>query len=186
MVAERHLPLDRDDQVGRVGVQGGEPEPVTQVEGGASSYDLAPASARLFYVVNAAAAEDDAFAKLRAEYKTLKYHRGHRQVSEVRRMDLPTWRADKMIAEDRFVGSFAVNADGRRSAVVSAIAAADEGRTLIQTALMSAADLRVTEAELKVALAPLSPAYRTRAIAGLCKELNRIAVRFPGSCLRRC
>jgi hypothetical protein len=57
----------------------------------------------------------------------------------------------------------------------------DEGRTLIQTALASAANLEVTEGELRVVLAPLSSPHRTRAIAALCKELDRTETVFPGS-----
>jgi DNA-binding CsgD family transcriptional regulator len=60
----------------------------------------------------------------------------------------------------------------------------DEGRTLIQSALASAADLEVTETELRVTLAPLSSPHRTRAIAALGEELNRSATPFPGSQLR--
>jgi transposase len=60
----------------------------------------------------------------------------------------------------------------------------EEGRTLIQAALASAADLEVTKRELRVGLAPQSSPHRTRAIAGLCEELNRRKVVFPGSCLR--
>jgi transposase len=61
---------------------------------------------------------------------------------------------------------------------------ADEGRTLIQSALASAADIAVTETELCVTLAPLSSAHRTRAIAALCEELNKSKALFPGSQLR--
>lgn len=60
----------------------------------------------------------------------------------------------------------------------------DEGRTLIQSALASAADLEVTAAELRVTLAPLSSPHRTRAVAALCKELNQSVTLFPGSQLR--
>jgi hypothetical protein len=62
--------------------------------------------------------------------------------------------------------------------------AEDEGRTLIQSALASAADLQVTKDELVVTIAPLSSAHRTRAIAALCEELNRSTTTFPGSDLR--
>ena len=55
---------------------------------------------------------------------------------------------------------------------------ADEGRTLIQSALGNAADLEVTENELTVTLAPLSSVHRTRAIAALCKELNEMDIRI--------
>jgi hypothetical protein len=60
----------------------------------------------------------------------------------------------------------------------------EEGRTLIQSALASAADLEVTQAELRVTLAPQSSPHRTRAIAALCEELNTLHPVFPGSRLR--
>lgn len=60
----------------------------------------------------------------------------------------------------------------------------DEGRTLVQCALSSDADLEVTDRELRVAITPLSSAHRTRAIAALCDELNRSEIVFPGSRLR--
>jgi transposase len=62
--------------------------------------------------------------------------------------------------------------------------AADEGRTLIQSVLMTDADLDVTQEELRVSLMPQSSPHRTRAIAALCQELTARAARFPGSALR--
>jgi hypothetical protein len=62
--------------------------------------------------------------------------------------------------------------------------AEQEGRTLVQTALSSAADIEVTPTELRVTLAPLSSPHRTRAIAMLCNELNANPVNFPGTALR--
>jgi hypothetical protein len=60
----------------------------------------------------------------------------------------------------------------------------DEGRTLIQSVLASAADITVTDHELRVTLAPMSARHRTRAIATLCQELNESPTLFPGSTLR--
>lgn len=60
----------------------------------------------------------------------------------------------------------------------------DEGRTLIQAALASAADLKVTKRELRVRLAPQSSPHRTRAVGALCEELNQTKTVFPGSNLR--
>jgi transposase len=60
----------------------------------------------------------------------------------------------------------------------------EEGRTLIQSALASAADLEATTTELRVTLAPQSSPHRTRAVAELCNELNQIQTLFPGSRLR--
>jgi prepilin-type processing-associated H-X9-DG protein len=60
----------------------------------------------------------------------------------------------------------------------------DEGRTLLQSALNGPASIEVTDEELRVTLAPLSSAHRTRAIAAICDELNRAGVLFPGTKLR--
>jgi len=57
----------------------------------------------------------------------------------------------------------------------------DEGRTLIQSALASAADIEVSETELRVLIAPLSSPHRTRVLATLCGELNAMATAFPGT-----
>jgi transposase len=62
--------------------------------------------------------------------------------------------------------------------------AGQEGRTLLQSALASTADLQVTETELRVTLAPQSSPHRTRAIAALCDQLNQTQTLFPGSRLR--
>jgi hypothetical protein len=62
--------------------------------------------------------------------------------------------------------------------------AGHEGRTLLQSALASAADIQVTETELRVTLAPQSSPHRTRAIAALCDQLNEFNALFPGSGLR--
>lgn len=59
-----------------------------------------------------------------------------------------------------------------------------EGRTLIHTALASAADIMVTDDELRVTLAPLSSAHRSRAVAAMCTRLNATATIFPGTNLR--
>ncbi len=62
----------------------------------------------------------------------------------------------------------------------------DEGRTLVQSALASAADITMAadKRELRVLLAPMSSPHRTRAIAALCQELTAAAVVFPGTRLR--
>jgi len=60
----------------------------------------------------------------------------------------------------------------------------DEGRTLLQSALASAADLEVAPTESRVTLAAQSSSHRTRAIAALCAELNQTKTVFPGSQLR--
>jgi transposase-like protein len=59
--------------------------------------------------------------------------------------------------------------------------AEDEGRTLVQTILTSAADLEVTPDELRVEVAPLSSKHRTKVLAALCEELGKFPAIFPGT-----
>ena len=60
----------------------------------------------------------------------------------------------------------------------------EEGRTLVTTALQSAADIEVARKELRITLAPLSSPHRTQAIASMCEALNRMEIFFPGTQLR--
>ena len=60
----------------------------------------------------------------------------------------------------------------------------EEGRTLVTTALQSAADIEVRAGELCVTLAPLSSPHRSHAIAAMCEAVNRMEVNFPGTKLR--
>jgi len=60
----------------------------------------------------------------------------------------------------------------------------DEGRKLIAAALRSAADIEVTDTELRVTLAPQSSPHRSRAIAALCSDLNKLETTAPGTSLR--
>jgi hypothetical protein len=59
--------------------------------------------------------------------------------------------------------------------------AEDEGRALIRSALATAGDIEVTDHELHVSLHPLSSPHRTKALAAICKQLNTIPARFPGT-----
>jgi transposase len=62
--------------------------------------------------------------------------------------------------------------------------AEDEGRTLIQSILAAPADISLSSGGLRILVHPLSSAHRTRALAALCDDLNRVAVCFPGTRLR--
>ena len=60
----------------------------------------------------------------------------------------------------------------------------EEGRTLIQTALQSAAAIAPSMDELAVTLAPLSSPHRSRAIKAICTALNDTNTYFPGTTKR--
>src|SRR5271165_1755698 len=59
-----------------------------------------------------------------------------------------------------------------------------EGRTLLHELFATAGDIRVSDSELNITLAPLSSPHRTRAAQALCEILDKTATTFPGSRLR--
>ena len=59
-----------------------------------------------------------------------------------------------------------------------------EGRTLLHETFATAGDIRITDGELQITLAPLSSPHRTRAAKALCETLDQTEATFPGSRLR--
>jgi transposase len=59
-----------------------------------------------------------------------------------------------------------------------------EGRTLLHELFATAGDIRVSDSELLITLAPLSSPHRTYAAQALCETLDQTATIFPGSRLR--
>ena len=57
----------------------------------------------------------------------------------------------------------------------------EEGRTLLHELFRAAADIDLTDAELRVTLQPLSSPHRTLAMQALCNILTETATMFPGS-----
>jgi transposase len=59
-----------------------------------------------------------------------------------------------------------------------------EGRTLLHELFATAGDIRVSDSELHITLAPLSSPHRTHAAKALCEMLDQTATIFPGSRLQ--
>jgi hypothetical protein len=59
-----------------------------------------------------------------------------------------------------------------------------EGRTLLHELFAAAGDIRVSNSELQITLAPLSSPHRALAAQALCDILNTTVTVFPGSSLR--
>ena len=57
----------------------------------------------------------------------------------------------------------------------------DEGRTLLHELFRAAADIDVSETELRVTIGPLSSPHRTLAVQALCDTLTEAATVFPGT-----
>lgn len=117
---ETKAPYDGTAQVWQIRLDGSDPRPITRVEGGVASYDYAKDTNAIVYVVDAKATDDDVFGKLRSTFSKLEYGHGTRKVSEVRRLDLDTWRDEQLVAEKRYVREMAVTRNGKRIAMITA------------------------------------------------------------------
>jgi dipeptidyl aminopeptidase/acylaminoacyl peptidase len=117
---ETKPPHDGTVQLWQAFLDGRDPRAVTSVEGGVAGYDYAPKADAVFYVADAKTEDSDPFDKLRSKFGKLEYGHGTRKVSEVYRLDLGTWRAEKVIAEKRYVRELAATADGQFVAMITA------------------------------------------------------------------
>src|SRR5206468_1081593 len=102
---ETKPPYDGTPQVWSVKREGGEPRALTRVAGGASSFDYAPKADAIYYTIESTATDDDDFSALRSKHPA-EYGHGFRRVSEIYKLDLTTWREEKLVAEKRYVREF--------------------------------------------------------------------------------
>jgi len=58
--------------------------------------------------------------------------------------------------------------------------AEQEGRTLVHSMFASVGDLEVNQTELRLTVAALSSAHKTRILEQLCRQLDQIGALFPG------
>ncbi len=104
----------------KIGVEGGEPSAVTKVEGGVVRFQFAHDGKSLWYGTESDHTADD-WKKLREEFKDMEYAHGVDKVSQVWRLDLQTWREEKLIDNPRYIHDMALSRDGRRLAMITAV-----------------------------------------------------------------
>jgi dipeptidyl aminopeptidase/acylaminoacyl peptidase len=119
--AEKEPPGDGTTQVWELSLHGGDARAITSVAGGVEEFDLAAKEDQLFYSVKKSVTDEDKFTRLRMLFDQPEYGNGKRTVSEIWRLNLRNWRAERVVDEKRFIREFVVTADGRRIAMVSAL-----------------------------------------------------------------
>ena len=121
---EKRPPYDGTTQVwhlpGDFGGYKGPPEPVTRVEGGVDAYQAVdePPYDTLFYLVHVDKIEDD-WSGLRAKHDKLQYGHGQNRVGQIWKLNLSSWRAEKIIDAKRNIREFAVSSGGKKIAMIT-------------------------------------------------------------------
>ncbi|MFO0804427.1 MAG: prolyl oligopeptidase family serine peptidase [Gemmataceae bacterium] len=122
---QKEPPFNGSTQIWRVSVHELERDPgseltaVTKVPGGITGYDYAPKARTLFYTVDAETTDADDFLKLREKFGSIEYGHGKRKVSELFKI-LEGSKAERVLAEKRYIREFAVTQDAKRIAMISA------------------------------------------------------------------
>ncbi len=115
---EKQPPEDGSAQVWRVDRNGERLAAATRVAGGVQAFDLAPDGRSLYYQVSADGAGDE-WKELKRQFKSVEYGHGTGKVSQLWRLDLETWREEKVVDEGRVIREFKVSPTGGDIAMIT-------------------------------------------------------------------
>ena len=93
-------PYDGSKQVWVIGLHPGESLPVTHVKGGIEQYQLSEDGRTLYYTKEGEEAERE-WKDLRKKYSDIKFGDGPVKYTELWKLDLESWRAEKVAAPQR-------------------------------------------------------------------------------------
>jgi acylaminoacyl-peptidase len=116
---EKNPPLDGTTQVWRADLDGGRPTAITRVAGGVASFDLAPEGTAIYYQVNVSKPADD-WKDLKKKFNKVHYGYGDLKVSQLWKLDLERWSAEKVLDEGRFIRDFKLSPRGDQIALITA------------------------------------------------------------------
>lgn len=111
-------PYNDKNQVWRLTVDSGAEIPVTLVEAGVDAFEVSKDGALIYYTVSKDAREDS-WKPLQEKFGSLNYGEGTRKVSELWKLDLATWRTERLLEPGRYIHEFTVSPDGRRAAMIT-------------------------------------------------------------------
>lgn len=111
-------PFDGTTQVWRIKPKGGEPFPVTRVAKGVKHFDLARDGRVLFYTKGEEVYEDE-WKELRKKHAHLEYGHGIVKKNSVWKLDLVSWRDEKLREADNVIHEMALSPDARKIALIT-------------------------------------------------------------------
>jgi dipeptidyl aminopeptidase/acylaminoacyl peptidase len=113
---EDAAPYNGKKQVWRIAPAGGEPQAVTRVKDGIDSFELSHDGRSVYFVI-LEEQTDDEWKELRKQFKDLKYGHGITKFSQLHRLDLQSWRTEKLVDDRRIIRAFTVAPDQSRIAM---------------------------------------------------------------------
>ncbi len=110
-------PYNDESQVWRLNLATGEETPVTSVEKGIEAFALTRDGGAVFYSTKKDSNSDE-WESLQKKFDDLTYGHGERGVTEIWKLDLTSWRSEKIYDGDEYVHEFAITPDGSRIAMI--------------------------------------------------------------------
>ena len=111
-------PYDGSNQVWALTPHPAEPVPVTRVKGGIKAYELSEDGQTLYYTKTGEEAFDE-WKDLRKKYSDIEFGSGPVKYTELWKLNLETWREEKLVAEERVITEFDVSPDESRIAMIT-------------------------------------------------------------------
>jgi dipeptidyl aminopeptidase/acylaminoacyl peptidase len=117
---DKQPPWDGSTQVWCVKANGAELRPITRVPGGVTGFAVPSRTNSLFFSKDVEFRDQDDFANLRSKFNRVEYGHGVRHISEIHRLDLRSWKTEKVVDEKRYIREFVVTQDAKRIAMITA------------------------------------------------------------------
>ncbi len=99
----------------------GKPEAITDLKNGIVGFDYAPKADLVFFTVDETTTDDDDFSAIRKKFDKIEYGHGSRTVSVLMSIRNPGSIPKLIVNDKRYIREFAVTADGKKVAMVTAI-----------------------------------------------------------------
>ena len=105
-------------QVWRIASDGSALQQVTHVEGGIALFELCRDGSALYYTLAKKHIEDE-WKALRTRFENIEYGHGRINATQVWKLDLQTWRSEKIVDDNRVISQLAVSPDQSHVAFIS-------------------------------------------------------------------
>lgn len=116
--ADGKVPYDGTRQIWMQTPILGEPFPITRIEGGINAYEMSADATVVYYTKSGDKAYDE-WEDMRKKLPDVDYAHGVIKYSELWKLDLESWREEKLVAEDRVIREFAVSPDEKFIAMIT-------------------------------------------------------------------
>lgn len=105
-------------QVWRIAPDGSALQQVTRIEGGITLFELSRDGSALYYTVSKKHIADE-WKALRTRFENIKYGHGRINATQIWKLDLQTWRSEKIVDDKRVIIQLAVSPDQSHLAFIS-------------------------------------------------------------------